>query len=263
MAITALEYLVMTDLGKQGLLPEEPDLLELGPQNWYGDVSFKAVETLARDLLSGDEDGFQAFRQRYEDIVGQVESGDVAEGLRRFCRLFYRLLFAPRSYTAIDLADGPDLIRHDLNHPIEFDRQFHIVTNIGTAEHVFDVGQVFRTVHEAAAPGALMIHTAPFTGWWNHGFFAVQPTLYFDLAEANGYDLVSMTYATLKPFEAVRIAEYQDIGDLADAGRIGHHAVINCVLRKGPENKAFENPIQRVYSGRSSERELADWRKHR
>jgi hypothetical protein len=263
MAITALEYLVLTDLRERDAIPPKPNLLEFGSQNWYGDVSFKAVKVLAGKLLSNDPERYESFKDRYDHIVGQVEKGNIVEGLRQFCYLFYRLVFDFASYSAIDLIDGPGITQHDLNLPIQLDRQFDIVTNIGTAEHVFDISQVFSTAHELTAANGLMIHTAPFTGWWNHGFFAVQPNLYFDLAEANGYELVALTYGALTPFEAVRIDNREDIRDFADAGRIDKHAVFNCVLKKGPENKPFKKPTQRLYSGKSSDQEIADWRKHR
>lgn len=263
MAITALEYLVLTDLRHRGILPSRPHMLEFGPQNWYGDVSFKAVENLARELLDNGSEDFRAFKERYDEIVSRVEGGDIVDGLRRFCDLFYRLVLDYDTYMAVDLHDAPDTIQHDLNRPLRLDRRFDVITNIGTAEHVFDIARVFRTAHEVAAPNGLMIHTAPFTGWWNHGFFSIHPTFYFDLAEANGYDLVALTYGMLKPFEAISVEKREDIHDLAKTGRIGEHAVLNCVFRKGAEDRPFETPIQRLYSGLSSKEEIAGWRKFR
>jgi hypothetical protein len=64
--------------------------------------------------------------------------------------------------------------------------------NNGTAEHVFNVGQLFKTMHERTKPLGLMLHDGPFTGWVNHGFYTFQPTLYLDLAAANDYELLAM-----------------------------------------------------------------------
>lgn len=264
MAITAVEYSVLVKLRQDGLLPPAPAVLDLGEQNWYGDVSFKAVRILAKEALSGDPDGLAAFVEEFDRVVKRIESGtDIAAGLRLMGRLFYRAVFAPMSYDAVDYDPAADAIHHDLNEPLDLDRQFDIVTNIGTAEHVFDIARVFRTVHRVTAPGGLMIHTAPFNGWWDHGFYTLQPTLFFDLAEGNGYEMVLMTYGTLKPFEAIRIERREDVSALMTGERAGRHAVINCVLRKGPGNDDFAVPIQGVYAGRLSGRQMRDWRQNR
>lgn len=263
MAITALEYSVLVDLKRRGLLPPAPHVLELGAQNWYGDVSFRAVAVLADEVYADEPDCREEFKAEYERIVGAIEAGDMAGGLRQFARLFYRLVFGFASYAAIDLDDAPDTLHHDLNFPVPIERRFDVVTNIGTAEHVFDIAQVFATVHERTAPGGLMIHTAPVNGWWDHGFYAVQPTLYFDVAAANGYETVAMTCATLKPFDAVRVDAREDFLRLAEAGRLGTHAVVNCVLRKGVKDAPFRAPIQGVYAGTVSKEAVAAWRKLR
>lgn len=263
MAITALEYTILIDLRRRGLLPAAPHVLELGMQNWYGDVSFKAVSVLADELLADEPDRLAEFKAEYGRIVGAIEGGNIAGGMRQFAKLFYRLVLEFASYSAIDLDDVPDGLKHDLNHPVPMKRRFDLVTNIGTAEHVFDIAQVFATVHDRTEPGGLMIHTAPVNGWWDHGFYAVQPTLYFDVAAANGYETVSLTCATLKPFDAVSVTTREDFLRIAEAGRLGTHAVVNCVLRKGAEDAPFRVPIQGIYAGTVSSEAAAAWRKLR
>jgi len=263
MAITALEYSVLVRLRASGRLPTKPDLLDLGMQNWYGDVSFRAVAVLAHEVYAALPEKLATFEADYTRIVGAIERGDVGNGMRAFNRLFYEVVFGLASYTAIDLDDAPGVLRHDLNLPVPLDKPFDVVTNIGTAEHVFDIGQVFRTVHRLTAPGGLMIHTAPVFGWWDHGFYTIQPTAFFDMAATNGYDIVSMTVGTLKPFRAIEIASREDFLRCAERGDIGPHGLVNCVLKKSCAEMEFRVPIQGVYAGTLSEEAMAAWRKLR
>ncbi len=264
MAITAIEYSVLVKLKQEGLLPPSPAVLDLGEQNWYGDVSFKAIEVLANETLAVDPDALAGFREDFRRTVKEIEAGtDIAVGLRRMGRLFYRAVFTPESYLAVDYDKNADALQHDLNLPLDLDRQFDVVANIGTAEHVFDIARVFRTVHQATAPGGLMIHTVPFNGWWDHGFYSVQPTLFFDLAASNGYEMVLMTCGTLKPFEVIRIERREDVSAIMTGDRATRHVLINCVLRKGPRNADFAPPIQGIYAGRLSQDQIKDWKKNR
>jgi hypothetical protein len=78
---------------------------------------------------------------------------------------------------------------------VDLDRQFHVVINSGTAEHVFNACQFFKTVHERTFPGGLMIHAFPFVGWLDHGFYNFNPTLIADLAAANQYAFLIWVYS--------------------------------------------------------------------
>lgn len=264
MAITALEYAVLSDLLAKGRLPRGGDLLELGRQAWYGDVPLERLAALARPEeresvvaeLRGLVEGVNA-------LAGQNRDREAQEGLFGIARLFYRLVLAPDSFTAVDLDEGPGVILHDLNEPLDLGRQFRVVTNIGTAEHVLDVRRVLEAIHAHTEPGGLMIHTAPFTGWWDHGFYCLQPTLFYDLAEANGYEVVAVTLGSLNPFQAILMESRDDPLRLARRGELPRHANMNYVLRKPDEHRPFRLPIQGYYAGKLSEEGRRAWRELR
>lgn len=102
--------------------------------------------------------------------------------------------FGPRDYTSIDMFDARADWRLDLNQPCRLPRQFSIVTNFGSSEHIFNIAQSFRTVHDLLEPGGVALFVLPAFGDIDHGFWNVHPTVYFDVAEENGYTMEDLVY---------------------------------------------------------------------
>lgn len=63
------------------------------------------------------------------------------------------------------------------------------VIDAGTLEHIFDLGQVLRNVHDMLRAGGTMVMIAP-VSWWQHGFVNFNPKLFYSVAAANGYELL-------------------------------------------------------------------------
>lgn len=63
----------------------------------------------------------------------------------------------------------------------------------GTVEHIFDIGCVFRNIHELTCPGGVVIHCAPLT-WFEHGYYNFNPRLFSAVAKANGYQLLAEAF---------------------------------------------------------------------
>ena len=100
-----------------------------------------------------------------------------------------------KEYFSLDSHDIRSDWRVDLNYPVTtIPRKFDVITNIGTAEHVFNVAQVFVTCHELLEPNGVALHILPTSGCVDHGFYNIHPTLYFDIARYNGYEMVDFTY---------------------------------------------------------------------
>ncbi len=97
-------------------------------------------------------------------------------------------------YESIDLGDGSATHRHDLNEPLSLGRQFDLVAEFGTLEHIFNIGLCLKTMHDHLAVGGCMLHVLPSRGDFNHGFYNIHSTFYRDLAEANDYEIVDLTY---------------------------------------------------------------------
>ncbi len=145
---------------------------------------------------------------------------------------------------------GTELARQlDLNLPISLGRQFDLVVNHGTAEHIFHIAQVFQTMHDHTLPGGLMLHESPFTGWIDHGFYGLQPTLYYDLADTNGYGLLGMFVQDLSRGTLVQIRDREAVYKAAEAKEFPENSMLLVVLSKDKQERPFRTPIQGIYRG--------------
>ena len=100
-------------------------------------------------------------------------------------------------YSAIDIDRSPGNIRLDLNYdrvPDELRSKYGLVTNYGTTEHVCNQLNAFGTIHDLAAPGAVMIHHLPAGGALNHGMVNYNPKFFWHLARSNDYKWLYMSY---------------------------------------------------------------------
>ena len=66
--------------------------------------------------------------------------------------------------------------RLDLNLPHDLGEQFDAIINLGTAEHIFNVYQVFKSMHDWLKVGGRMYHNLPMYGENDHGFYNFHPT---------------------------------------------------------------------------------------
>jgi SAM-dependent methyltransferase len=254
MAITSIEVLLMRALRDKGVLPLGGDVLEIGEANWYGDAGLGD--------LQDDIDRFAAPAERagLTTRLRELVTDKPATLNFDLAKLFWHVFLQPASLTAIDLDGTGHALRHDLNGPVDLGRRFDAVLDFGTLEHVFNLAQALKTIHEHTAPGGLMIHGLPFTGWVDHGFFNFQPTFYWDLAAANGYEVSSLTYAQMTPLKLVRINRREEVAELARAGTFDGNGLIYAVLRQAAEPGPFRIPMQGVYA-RTVSPEVADaWR---
>ena len=178
--------------------------------------------------------------------------------LYELAQLFFRAIVQVGSYASIDPGTPGSQYRFDLNLPVSIDQKFDLVLNIGTAEHIFNVYQFFKTAHELTAPGGLMMHSSPFTGWPDHGFFNFQPTFFFDLARANRYEILSFICGRIKPLEYVQVRNHDDIPLLIQSAKIPAGSHINVLFRKTTDAD-FVVPMQGYYAGTLSKESTRFW----
>jgi hypothetical protein len=258
MAISTVDCVVFRELSRSKAFPAHPDVLELGEANWYGDVT---IEQLVADIQEfADADSRLELLRQLESLLMQPSSSrfhfDVA-------KIFYRTFLGYRTITAIDLHGTEQALRLDLNLPVPIDGQFHVVMNSGTAEHVFNICQFFKTTHEKTRPGGLMIHALPFTGWLDHGFFNFNPTFVADLAAANQYQPLIWLHAESQPLRLIQIQSIAQVHEMGKRGELGTNSLHYVVLRKPQENRPFVVPMQGIYSGNVSAQAKEDWMKMR
>ena len=255
MAITAVEYTLFSELRKSGLIPQNPSFLEFGEANWYGDVPYEKLCEDICQLLDDTEEQIILLEELIRVMREQLPTmlWDVA-------KIFYRIFLNYRETVAIDFGGTESALKLDLNQPISLGREFDVVYNGGTAEHVFNVWQFFKTVHDHTTCGGLMIHGAPFIGWLDHGFFNFNPTFFWDLAAANNYTVLLFMYTEVAPLKLVQIQRREQLAEMAKEGEIGANANIYVVFGKSQLNQPFITPIQGYYTDMVSEQIKNNWK---
>jgi hypothetical protein len=95
-------------------------------------------------------------------------------------------------YKSLDLGDASATYRLNLNEPQILPQKFDVITNFGTLEHIFNIGEAARTIHNNLSVGGVQLHCSPTRGDYNHGFFNIHSIWFSDLAIANGYTVLSI-----------------------------------------------------------------------
>lgn len=110
--------------------------------------------------------------------------------------------------------EGAQLI-HDMNQPWPEGRpprQFDVVFDGGTLEHVFNVPQGMLNAMSLVKPGGCLLSVTPADGWLGHGFHQLQPEFFFRfLSPANGFRLRGLWLAEFGPEPAsARLFQIKD-----------------------------------------------------
>ncbi|MBF0354394.1 MAG: hypothetical protein HQL43_04055 [Alphaproteobacteria bacterium] len=253
MAISHLSYRLYRDARRDGWLPTGGSILEFGEANWYNDVDAA--------VLLQDIDQFITSPEKKAQLQDRFHAIDPASASWLFdiAHLFYDIIFEPSQRKAIDLNGTPEALQLDLTDPLELGETFDICINNGTAEHVFDIANFFRTMHKATRPGGLMFHEAPMTGWLDHGFYNFQPTFFFDLAAANAYQIIGIFVCDLKNVGIAHLADRKVAHRMARDNQVPDNANLFAAFRKSSVESVFRTPQQAVYDGRLDAEEASAW----
>lgn len=131
--------------------------------------------------------GSQIFHQGRRSINGKANP----EWWWKPARELYESMGCGR-YESID-ANGKATLLHDLNQPLDpWPGEFDLVTDFGTGEHIWDVAQVWRTMHDLTKPGGLIVFDKPTQGYEFHGFWGHNITVLNDIARANHYAVLHL-----------------------------------------------------------------------
>ncbi|MFZ4854806.1 MAG: hypothetical protein ACOYL3_00280 [Desulfuromonadaceae bacterium] len=178
MGIDAITMDWLTRLKSKGLFDHRTHMLELGPQ----DLFFVPPEHLKSRIE------MQQVTFNYDDFFQSGTYKPFAQ------RAFYNIL-GISEYTCSDVADSRSHYYLDLNKPIKcVEKKYDIITNFGTFEHVFNIGQAFVTIDQLIADDGVILHALPAMGDINHGFWNIHPTVYYDVARDNGYEIMDLCY---------------------------------------------------------------------
>lgn len=260
MALAHTHIRILHELHKQNVTGEgrTSSILELGEQNWFGDVAPDVLASLiAESGLSAEKvSALQSVLQKVLAEKNRYWSFDLA-------KVFYKIIFDFDKYVAVDLHGTPDALQYDLNHPLPFDDKFDVVTNIGTGEHVFNQYQVFKTIHDHCRPSGLMILGLPNQGCYDHGFYNYHPTFVHDLCEANSYQILALilTDGTQTPKKLIQLNSRVDYVQLAINGKLSSYSGLHAILRQADNPGEFRIPQQGYYDDKLPAELAAAWRR--
>ncbi|EME70545.1 hypothetical protein H261_07943 [Paramagnetospirillum caucaseum] len=174
----------LAQLAADGHFKDSRSLLEFGPQTVVAMKDHTYYFDLARRV--GGPQAAQDFAGVAHD--GKAFRPDAQKALYR--------LFGIEEYASVDLLDPTATYNHNLNDPLVLDRQFDIVTDFGTGEHVFNIGQNFVNAHNALKVGGLWLAQWPTLGGYHHGFYNIHNIWYRSLAKFSGYELVMLLHSS-------------------------------------------------------------------
>jgi hypothetical protein len=124
-----------------------------------------------------------------ESIITYGVQNQIKTGYKHQKNFFEDIGFS--TVHALDLYthQNPDIIA-DLNKPIDekFYGKYDCVLDGGTMEHIFSPADVLYNSVRLLKVGGRIIHLNPLTGWINHGFYQISPTLYYDFYSENGFN---------------------------------------------------------------------------
>ncbi|WP_420263652.1 hypothetical protein [Candidatus Magnetominusculus dajiuhuensis] len=77
----------------------------------------------------------------------------------------------------------------NLNKPIEqtLHCRYDMVYDGGTAEHCFNITEVLSNTVRLLKAGGIVIHHLPISGYLEHGYYQISPSLLFDFYNANDF----------------------------------------------------------------------------
>ncbi|MDR3424744.1 MAG: hypothetical protein P4M13_06660 [Alphaproteobacteria bacterium] len=242
LAISSIEFRFLEQAKKAGILPVGGKILEFGEANTNRinahkiDVCASIISIMAdcaerESLLARAE-----ILQSHTDLESRYEEA----------KMLYKALFGYISYTAIDLLPPAEYrLQQDLNKPFDLKTRYDVCINNGTTEHVFNQANCYEMIHNHTQAGGVMIHWTPCIGWVNHGLFHVQPGFFYDLAQANGYEIRFAKLATVAALYDLKPGGVNE--DVFTAHPDLRNALACVVLRKTVD-APFKFPLQGKYS---------------
>ncbi len=162
-----------------GALKGLESVLELGPQDLFFPADVLHSEVMKRIGSDG------------EAVFRGILNHDATHSDRQ--ALFYSM-YGIFNYASVDSYDNRATYQQDLNIAVVAPSKFDLIVDCGTNEHVFNVANVFVYTHNSLADGGVVLKVLPTFGDNTHGFYNIHPTVYFDVARVNGYEIIDFRY---------------------------------------------------------------------
>ena len=173
------------ELHNLGYLKNCKSIIEMGSQELH--IKKEDLKQLLKNS------GFEADSV---DLITNVSNWP--NGPRSSSKSFYSLL-GIEEYKSIDTNGDYDAIKHDLNEPFEDKskfKKFDIVTDHGTCDCVYNVGECYKTMHKLTKKnGYMIIHQRAFKAF---RYYLFDKSFFESIAAANNYKIIFNSY-TVSP----------------------------------------------------------------
>jgi hypothetical protein len=181
MALNPLKICWLEYLYKNDLFKNKKSLLDLGPQDLTTNKNY-IVKILSYRFNSN----------KLENILSNIyeEDGTIKKGFQPF---FYSL-WGIENYFSLDYNDSRANYIYDLNKVNNFNMHFDVITNFGTAEHIFNIGTFYENLHNLLNINGIALNITPTYADINHGFYNIHPNVYSQLMKTNDYFQHSFIY---------------------------------------------------------------------
>jgi hypothetical protein len=143
---------------------------------------------------------------------------------------FMRDYFEGYEYMSIDLNGEGDSKQWNLHDPVKTNRQFDLVTDLGTTEHLRDIYMGFWNINKLTKVGGLMFHENPkHKNWPKHGNHYRTKDFYTELEQTAGYKILHLD-------------EHPACWNVVDGW------IIRCVMRKTREGFIEREQFPKTYT---------------
>jgi hypothetical protein len=194
MALGSRELQLIIQLRQQGYLAGKLSVAEIGAQQ----LNDSFLEARGELELAGDLFGVETPCPIPLLAAGSTLGGfDPLSKNAPLARDFWTWLGF--DYTSVDIDRDSASVPFDLNYdsvPRELAGKYRLVTNYGTTEHIANQLNAFKTIHDFATAGGVMIHHVPMQGMLGHGLIAYDMKFFWMLARSNTYHLVHVSVST-------------------------------------------------------------------
>jgi hypothetical protein len=171
----------LLELHGLGYFKNSSSVCEIGSQEIH--VKVKVLEEL-----------FEGAGLKSELISKYRPVSSYPERPRTPAKYFYETL-GFKEYRSIDINGDIGAIPHDLNKPFtdtSLYNKFDVVTDFGSCEHVFNIPECYRTMHNLTkVDGYMIVHQCVFKG---NGYFNFDEGFFEGLAAANNYNIIYNSY---------------------------------------------------------------------
>jgi hypothetical protein len=221
-------------------------ILIYGVQDTFGTHDDIEKETAFRTPLAQKKWSKSKFQRVQNEYYGENVSYAHSDNL------FHSLGF--RDIRTMDAFDNeePTYIQN-LNNPITKDlhSKFDVVLDIGTSEHVFNIGMAMENAMRMCKVGGHVVICMPMVLPGHDSFYNILPPFYYDLFGSNGFEEMQLYIAFPQKYGSRNESEkWYECGysDNIRLNRVTKLTLGMFVARKSKETGEFVTPMQGSYN---------------